>query len=109
MKFFGREPAAVIGLIGAAVTFLVSIGLPFLNAGQGAAVVAFVTALLVAYYTRPVTPAVATGFIGAGAALFYEYGLHLNDAQVGGFTSLVLAAMAVWTIRPQVSPRPSAS
>lgn len=99
-----REPAAIIGIVGAVLTSAAALKLPGLNAGEASAIVAFLSACLIAARTRPVTPAL---FVAAGSALvavMAEYGLHLTDAWVGFLTSLVLGGFAFFGIRPQASP-----
>lgn len=108
MKIFGREPALVVGVIGAALTALASVNLPFLNAGQAAALTAVVAALVIAWTTRPAAPALFTGAFAALVALVAEYGLELSDEMVGSVTALIVAICALLGIRPQVSPQPTA-
>lgn len=99
-----REPAVIIGIIGSVLTSAAAMGFDFLTAGQAAAIVAFLSAALIAWRTRPVAPGL---FVAAGSALvaiMAEYGLHLSDAWVGFLTSLVLGGFALFGIRPQVSP-----
>jgi hypothetical protein len=104
IKIFGREPALWLGLIGAVVTWAVSLGLDWLNAGQATAIVAFVTAVIIALTTRPIAPALFVGAVSAGAALFGEYGLNWSDEAVTGLGAIILAGFALFGIRPQVSP-----
>lgn len=99
-----REPAAVIGIVGSVLTSAAAMGLDFLSAGEAAAIVAFLSAALIAWRTRPVAPGL---YVAAGTALvaiMTQYGLHLSDAWVGFLTSLVLGGFALFGIRPQVSP-----
>jgi hypothetical protein len=104
MKIFGREPSVIIGAIGSLVTLLVSMNIPNLSAGAGAAIVAFLTAVIIAMTTRPVAPALFTAVVAPAAALFAEYGLHVSDGVVAGITGLILAVFALFGIRPQVTP-----
>lgn len=104
VKIFGREPALWLGLIGALVTWLVSLGLDWLNAGQATAIVTFVTAVVIALTTRPVGPPLFVGAVAAGAALFAEYNLAVSDAFVTGLGAIILAGFALFGIRPQVTP-----
>jgi hypothetical protein len=90
-------------VVGSLLTFLAALQLPFLSAGQAAALTAVVAALILAWTTRPVTPALLTGAVAALAALAAEYGLHLSDELVGGASGLVLALFA-FIAREQVSP-----
>lgn len=104
MKIFGREPALIISAIGALVTLLVSVHLPFLSAGEGAAITAFLAAVLIAFTTRPVAPALFTGVVAVGASLFAAYGLNASDAVVAAISGVVLVGFALFGIRPQVAP-----
>lgn len=104
MKIFGREPALWLGVIGAALTTLVSLNFPGLSVGTVAAIMALLTALATALTTRPIAPAVFVGVLTAGVALFTEYGVNVSDGLVAGLTSVLLAAFALFGIRPQVRP-----
>jgi hypothetical protein len=104
MKIFGREPALIISAIGALVTLLVALNIPGLSAGAGAAITSFLTAVIIAFTTRPVAPALFTAVVAAGAALFAQYGLHVSDGVVAAASSVVLVGFALFGIRPQVTP-----
>jgi hypothetical protein len=99
-----REPALWVGIIGTILTSAAALGVPFLSAGQAAALVAFVTAAIIAVFTRPVTPALFVAAFAGLAAVFAEYGLHWSDAQVGAITSLILGGFVFFGVRPQVDP-----
>jgi len=99
-----REPAVIIGIVGSVLTSAAAMGLDFLTAGQAAAIVAFLSAALIAWRTRPVAPGLYVAAGSALVAIMAEYGLHLSDAWVGFLTSLVLGGFALFGIRPQVSP-----
>lgn len=98
-----REPALYIGFIGAVLVAL-SGHLPHLTAGVSAAIVAFLTACVVAWRTRPVTPALATGVLTAAVALVGQYGVHLSGSAVANLTAVLLAGLALAGVRPQVVP-----
>ena len=104
MRIFGREPSVIIGAIGALVTLLVSLSIPGLNAGQGAALTSVATALIIAATTRPVAPALFTAVVAPVAALFAEYQLNVSDDVVVGLTSVILAGFALFRIQPHVTP-----
>lgn len=104
MKILGREPALWLALIGAVLTWAAGLGLDWLNPGQATAAVTFITAVVIATTTRPYAPALFTGALAAGAALFAEYGLHWSDAAVTGLGAIILAGFALFGVRPQVSP-----
>lgn len=99
-----REPAVWVGLIGTILVSAAALGLDWINAGQAAAAVAFLSAVVIAVFTRPVAPALFVAAFAALAALFAEYGLHWSDAQVGAITSLILGAFTFFGVRPQVDP-----
>lgn len=107
LKLFGREPAAVIAALGSIITVVAALNLPWLTAGQAAALTAAVSAVILVATTRPIAPGLVTGVVAAGAALFTEYGLHLSDALVGAVAAAVLAVFALIT-REQVSPQDTA-
>jgi hypothetical protein len=99
-----REPALIIGIVGAVLTSAAALGLDWLSPAAAAGIVAFLSAIVIAIRTRPVAPAL---FVAAGSALvavMAQYGLHLSDAWVGFLTSLVLGGFALFGIRPQVAP-----
>ncbi len=104
IKVFGREPALWLAAIGAVVTWAVSLGFDWLNAGQATAIVTFLTAVMIAVTTRPIGPPLFAGAVAAGAALFAEYGLDVSQEAVTGLGAIVLAGFALFGIRPQVTP-----
>lgn len=104
MKIFGREPAVVIGAFGSLMTLVVALKVPGLSAGAGAAITSAVTAVIIAWTTRPVAPALFTAVVAPVAALFAEYGLHVSDNVVAAITAVILSGFVLFGIRPQVSP-----
>jgi hypothetical protein len=104
VTIFGRDPALWIALIGSLVTWGVSLGLDWLNAGQATAITTFITAVLIALTTRPIAPPLFVGAVAAGAALFAEYNLAVSDAFVTGLGLIILSGFALLGIRPQVTP-----
>jgi len=102
-----REPALVVGIIGSVLTSAAALGIDWLPPAAAAGIVAFLSAVVIAVRTRPVSPAL---FVAAGTvlvAIMAQYGLHLTDAWVGFLTSLVLGGFALFGIRSQVSPSTS--
>lgn len=104
MRIFGKEPALVIGLVGSLVTVLAALELPWLNAGQAAALTGAVTAVLIAATTRPVGPSLFVAGFVAVAALFAQYGLELTAETVAAISGAIVAGFALFGIRPQVTP-----
>lgn len=104
MKIFGREPALVIGAIGALLTVLAAAKVPGVDAGASAAITSFAAAVIIAVTTRPWAPALFTGVVAAAAALISAYGLHVPDGVTGALAAAVLAGFALFGIRPQVTP-----
>jgi hypothetical protein len=107
-NILGREPALWIALIAGIVAALVGFRIPGLSAGQGSAVVAFIGACLIAYATRPATPAIFTAIVTAAVALTAQYGLELSEELTSSLTGLVLVVFAFVT-RGQVIPKAGAS
>lgn len=104
MKIFGREPALIIGFIGAVLAAIVALNVPWMTAGQAAAVLAVLTGVVTAATTRPMAPGLFAGLVAAVAALFAQYGLHWSDAMIAAITSIVLAGFALFGVRNQVTP-----
>jgi hypothetical protein len=103
LSIFGREPAAVIAAVGSVLTVLAVLNLDFFTAGQTAAITSLVSAGVMAWTTRPVAPALLTGFVAAAAALFAEYELVVSDEVVAAISGAVLTLFALIT-RQQVAP-----
>lgn len=103
---FGREPALVVGLIGAGLSVLAALGLDGLSAQQVTLIVAAlgaVTGAVTAALTRPVAPGAFTAVVAAAAALAAGYGLEVSGEVVGAVNALVIAGLALIT-RGEVSP-----
>lgn len=103
-RIFGREPALIMGAIGAVLSWIATLGFDQFNAGQSTALITFLSALVIAATTRPVAPALFVGVVAAGAALAATYGLHWSEAAVTGLGTIILAGFALFGIRPQVTP-----
>jgi cell division protein FtsW (lipid II flippase) len=107
IKIFGKEPALIVGFIAAVVAVLAGLNLSWLSAGASVAIVAAVGALLTALTTRPVAPALFVGAFVAVAAVLAQYNYHLSDGLIAGAGGLILAAFALFGVRPQVTPSAS--
>lgn len=99
-----REPALIVGVIAAIVTAALAGKIPHVDAGTAAAVVAAVAAVLTAWRTRPVTPALFVGVLTAGVALVGHFGVHLSDSVLVNVTAILIAGLALVGVRPQVTP-----
>jgi hypothetical protein len=104
IKIFGREPALWIALIGAVLTWAAGLGIDFLSTGQAVAITGALTGVIIAVTTRPIAPGLYVAAVSAVAAMFAEYGLHWSEAAVTGLGGIILAAFALFGIRPQVTP-----
>ena len=104
IRLFGREPALVVSLIGAVLSWIATLGIERFDAGQSTALIALISSLVIAATTRPYAPALFVGVVSAGAALAAAYGLHWSEEAVTGLGSMVLAGFALFGIRPQVTP-----
>lgn len=104
IKIFGREPALIIAFLAAVGIALAGLNLPWLNAGQSTAIVAAVAALLFALTTRPIGPSLFVAAVTALAAVFAEYGLPLSEGMVTAVGGVIMAAFALFGIRPQSTP-----
>jgi hypothetical protein len=104
IKIFGREPALWLALIGALLTWLAGFNMEFLSTGQAVAITTALTGLVIALTTRPWAPGLFVAAVSALAAMFAEYGLHWSEAAVTGLGGIILAAFALFGIRPQVTP-----
>lgn len=98
------EPALYIGLIGAVGAFLITLNLSWLSASAEAAILSLIVAVVTAVFTKPIAPALYVGVLSAVAAVAAQYGLHWSDAAVAGLSGIILAAFALFGIRPQVFP-----
>lgn len=98
--------ALVMAAIAAVLNWVVGFQLTWLSATQAAAIIAAITAaqaLVVALFTRPISPTVFTGAIAAFAGLLAAYGLHFSQQSVASFSTVVLAVLAL-VLHGQISP-----
>lgn len=104
VKIFGREPALIMGAIGAVLAWIATLEFDQFNAGHSTALITFLSALVIAFTTRPWAPALFVAVVSAGASLAAAYGLHWSEAAVTGLGTIILAGFALFGIRPQVTP-----
>lgn len=106
MKIFGREPAALVGLVEGLLAVLLSFGLFALDQEQVAAIVAVVTAVLgvvTAYATKDTMLGVIVGLGKSVLVLGAAYGLALNDSQTGALIAAITLLAGFWH-RSHTSP-----
>ena len=114
---FGREPAAIVATIEAALALAVAFFL-HITSGQVGLIMAVVTAAL-AVYTAVVTHdrllAVVVGLAKALLALGVGFGLHLSPEQSAAIIAFVTVAMGLFNrqqttpMRPQQRPMESSN
>lgn len=105
MKIFGREPALILALIAAVLSFAGAAGLP-VSSEQAALVVAAVNAVfgvVAALTTRPIAPTAFTALVTALAALAAGFGLHIAPDTLGALNAVIIALLALQS-RGQVAP-----
>jgi hypothetical protein len=106
VKILGRDPALVIGALNALIMFGGTMGFHLLSMGQAALwviVVNAVSAAIVAWSTRPLSPSVFSYLIASLIALGASYGLHISPEAINGLNGLLVPILAFLT-RGQVSP-----
>jgi uncharacterized membrane protein len=108
MKIFGREPSVWIGLIEAALAFILTTKLfgDNLSPETMGAIMACVVAVLgfyTAFVTKDTLLGVGVGLAKAVIALFAAYGLALSTDQTGALIALVTVVFGFFQ-RTQTSP-----
>jgi hypothetical protein len=106
MKIFGREPAAIVGLIEAALVLSLSFGLFNLTQDTIGVVMAVVSAGLgvyIAYVTNETLLGAVVGLTKALVALGAVFGLALTIEQTGSLIAFITLTMSFWQ-RTQVTP-----
>lgn len=107
MLIFGREPAAVAGLVKAVIALLVAFGLGWTTEQVSLvnAAAAAVLAVVVAFQTRDRLASAVIGLTDAALALGVGFGLGLTPEQTGAVIALVTVALGLF-LRTQTSPQP---
>lgn len=91
-KILGQEPAAVLGVVQAVLTMLLSFGLFGLTPETNGVILAAVSAglgLVAAYATRSTLYTAIVGFAQAILVLSVTFGLNLDDVKQGAILSVV--------------------
>lgn len=113
MRIFGREPALIIGFIGAALTLLGTLGLG-LTGDQAVLWIAALGAIsgaVTAAATRPIAPGAFLTVVAAAVPLLASYGLDLSSDTVAAINGLLLAGLTALfrgQVTPAADPRPDA-
>lgn len=102
---FGREPAAWMGIIEAALTVLMAftLGISQTTFGPIMAVVVSVFGVYTAFVTKDTMLAVIVGLAKALLVLGAVYGLTLTDSQTAALVTLVTITAGLWH-RTQTTP-----
>jgi uncharacterized membrane protein len=106
MKIFGREPAALIGVLEGILAFALTLNVFGLTADSIGAIMAVVVAafgLYSAYVTRDTLLGVAIGLAKAVIALFAAYGLPLSPDKTGALIALITVVFGLFQ-RTQTDP-----
>jgi len=105
VTIFGREPAAIVGTIEAALALLVAFQLG-LDAPHVALIMGVVTSLAAVYtawVTKDTLLGVVVGLIKAVIALAIGYGLSLTPEQTGALIAVATVALGLFN-RQQTYP-----
>lgn len=103
MKIFGREPALILGFVGALLMALAD-KVPYLSTGVAAALIALATAGWTAFATRPWKPAAFMGAFTALVLVLAELGWKMPDREIELWGSVLLGALALLGVRDQATP-----
>lgn len=98
-KILGQEPAAILGLVQAVLTMLLSFGLFGLTPETNGVILAAVSAgfgLVAAYATRTALYAAVVGFAQAVLVLAVTFGLQLDDIKQGAILATVSVAAGLF-------------
>lgn len=105
-KLFGREPALVVGAINSLIMVGGTLGFALLGpeqAGLWVALVNAASAAILAWTTRPLSPAVFSQLFGAIVATIGGYGINLSADFVFAINA-ALVPLLMFITRGQVSP-----
>lgn len=102
---FGREPAAIVAFIEAALALAVTFGLNVTSNQIGLimAVVSAVLGLVLAWATSETALGAVIGLIKAVAALAVGFGAHLAPEQTGALVAFITVAFGLYH-RTQTAP-----
>jgi hypothetical protein len=107
VKIFGRDPVVIAALLSAVLQMLNMFWLHW-TSDQTAAVNAVISIILAAIAAAFVSvDAVLPLLVGVTQAVVnvgLVFGLHWSADQVGSITAVVTAVVAIWGVRPQVTP-----
>ncbi len=99
MKIFGREPVAMVAVIGAVIAFAVTFGFSGLTADHATNIMAVVTgvgALLASWATVNTRLSLLVGLGRVVLILAVGYGLSLSQEQIGLAVILIEGVAGFW-------------
>jgi len=104
-KFFGTEPALIVGAFSAALSLVVTlgVGLSAAQAGAWTAAISAAFGVVAAVMTRPIAPTAFTTLVTVAADLLAAYHYNVSASTVAAVNTFVLAMLTLIT-RGQVSP-----
>lgn len=105
VKIFGREPAAIVGLIEAGLVLAIAFGLSLSNS-QVALIIAVVVAVFgvyTAYVTKDTLLGVVVGLTKAVLALLIGFGIDVDPELAAAITGFVTVSLGFWQ-RHETSP-----
>lgn len=99
------EPALILAAVSSAIGLIVTlnIGLTSAQAGLIVGLVTSVFALITAFATRPISPAIFSGVVTATFALLAGYHFNVSPATIGEINGL-LTALLMLIVRGHVTP-----
>ncbi len=105
IRIWGREPAAILGILEVALTLAVAFGLGVTNESAGllTALISGVLGAWVAWATKDTLLGAATTIVKAGTALVVYYGVTLTETQTVAILAAVPIIVNFWQ-RTQTSP-----
>lgn len=99
------EPALILAVVSSAVALIITLNIG-LTPEQGGLIVGLVTAVfavVTAFATRPISPAIFSGVVTATFALLAGYHFHVSASTVGELNGLLTSLMML-IVRGHVSP-----
>lgn len=102
---FGQEPAVILGFASAVIGLIVTLNVG-VSENWGVAITAGVSgvlSLVVGLMTRPITPAVFTGFVAVLGDVATKFGYHFSLGVVGAVNAVIMCGF-MFHARGHVTP-----